>query len=580
MAAIKFKSALGVDRSCEEGFGGIDRTSHMRSSDRCYSLENLEPQADGSLKTRSGYRQGFEFSGDLRASFNSADKLYSLIGSSLVLTDTTLGTSQVLAAVKSEAGDADIFCLGGDIYVFDGNCLYRYDGEALTEVEGYAPLYGNNWSPAGGGAIYEDINLLSKRIRIAFAITTNTQSFNLGVKVSSVDRIEIDGKEYSVNALNVKINSEDNSIIESSYISGSAYIVFWLTLADEVLENYRLPEGSKAFVFANNGGERLCIYDPGVSGDLLCSLPITKSAHFASKKTSSAAVPLYLPNSSSLCIGSGSSPISGMAHHYGRGLLFTDTDTWCVDWEGDEANTERVFPKAFLLNSAIGSEPVHGTAYCENDPITYFCGGLWRWHSQSGVRDECSATLISDEVASILPKNSDGISMLSLPQRQKLLIADAEDNEGRLLVYDTARKSWTLYTGIFAERLLRFGDHPAFSRGGSVYVFSDDLTEDSEDEESFAIKSLLSSHFIDFGCPERTKRSARIILACDLSGGEAAVRFENEIGEERTLQLKGSKDGGAEQFSERIALPRFKKLRYSIESDDPVTLYGAILSAK
>lgn len=580
MAAIKFKSALGVDRSCEEGFGGIDRTSHLKSSDSCYRLENLEPKADGSLKTRPGYRQEFEFSGALRASFNSADKLYTLIGNSLVLTDTSLGTSQLLATVPSETGDAEIFGFNGDIYVHDGNYLYRYDGASLNAVEGYAPLYGTNWDPNTRGEIYEDINLLSDRIRIAFSITGNTDSFNLGVKASSVDRVELNGKHYSLDALNVKINSTDSSVLDTMNISGSGYIVFWLTLAPEESQKYRLQKTSRTFIFGNNGGERLCIYNPGLSGHLLCSQPISPSNHLASRKSATDALPLYIPKSSSLCIGSGASPISGMAQHYGRALLFTDTDTWCVDWEGDENNAERIFPKVFLLNSAIGSEPVRGTAYCENDPITYFCGGLWRWHSQSGVRDECSASLISDEVASILPKNSDGISMLSLPQRQKLLIADADDIEGKLLIYGTARKTWTLYRGIFAERLLRFGDHPAFSRGGSVYVFSDDLSEDSEDGESFPIKSCLSSHFIDFGCPERTKRSARMILTCDLSGGEARVSLENEIGEKRTLQLKGSPDGEAEQFSERIALPRFKKLRYTIESENPVTLYSAILSAK
>lgn len=580
MAAIKFKSALGVDRSCEEGFGGIDRTSHLKSSDRCYRLENLEPKADGSLKTRPGYRQAFEFSGTLRASFNSADKLYTLVGNSLVLTDTALGTSQILATLPSDEGDADIFCFNGDIYVHDGNYLYLYDGSTLNAVEGYAPLYGSNWNPATGGEIYEDINMLSDRIRISFTLTSSTNSYNLGINVSSVDRVELNGTQYPLEELNIAIDSSDSSVLHSSYITGSAYIVFWLTLAPEESQKYRLQKATKAFVFGNNGGERLCIYNPGLTGHLLCTQPISQSNHLASKKSASGALPLYIPSSSSLCIGSGASPISGMAQHYGRALLFTDTDTWCVDWEGDENNAERVFPKVFMLNSAIGSEPVRGTAYCENDPITYFCGGLWRWHSQSGVRDECSASLISDEVASILPKNSDGISMLSLPQRQKLIIADADDTEGKLLIYDTARKSWTLYRGIFAERLLRFGDHPAFSRGGSVYVFSDDLTEDSEDGESFPINSCLSSHFLDFGCPERTKRSVRIILTCDLSGGEAKVSFENEIGEERTLQLKGSPDDGAEQFSERIALPRFKKLRYTIESENPLILYSAILSAK
>ena len=580
MAAIKFKHALGVDRSCEEAFGGIDRTARGKSSNRCYLLENLEPRADGSLKTRAGYKKVFDFSGEMRGSFNSAGKLYSVIGSSLVLTDTSIGTYQVLATLPTETGEADVFGFGGDIYVHDGATLYRYNGTDLVEAEGYAPLYGYHWDPAVRGDIHEDINILSDRIRISYLLTVSANSFDLGINVASVDRVELNGKEYSLEELEIAIDESDSSIIHSTNLPSSSLLELWLTLSPEASHKHRLQKETKSFVFGNNGGERLCLYNPGISGHLLCSMPIGKSAHAASQKSASGALPIYLPISSSVCIGSGASPITGMAQHYGRALLFTDRDTWCVDWEDDELDSSRTLPRVFLLNSAIGAEYVNGTAYFENDPITYFCGGLWRWNSRSGERDECSASLISDEVASLLPRNSDTVSMLSLPQKQKIIIADAEDSEGKMLVYDTARKSWSLYTSVFAERLLHFGDHPAFSRGGEIYVFSDDLAEDVEDDESFKVKSRLTSHFLDFGCPERMKKNLCLILCCDLSGDKATITFENELGEKREIILEGKRGGGEEQFTERISLPRFKKLRYTVEADDPVILYGAILSAK
>lgn len=580
MAAIKFKSALGVERSCEEGFGGIDRTSHQKSSDRCFRMENLDHRADGSLRTRPGYRQQFEYTGELRAIFNTSDKLYTVVGDSFILHDASLGTSTVLATLPSSSGDAEIICFGGDMYVHDGSWLYRYYASTLAEAEGYAPLYGSDWNPSSGGDVNEDINILSDRIRISFVTDESTQYFNLGINVSSIDLIQINGKTTVIDALGAAIDETEARITTTSPVAASTRITFWLTLSSSSSKKHLIEKRSRAFVFGNNGGERLCIYSPGLSSSLLCSRPVSTNAHRLSLKSNSNALPLYMPFSSVVCIGSGAYPITGMAQHFGRALLFTETDTWCVDWNGSELDPEVSVPEIFMLNSAIGSEETEGSAYCENDPITYFCGRLWRWHSQSGVRDECSASLISDEVAELLPKNSYSISMLSLPQRQKILIADPEDTEGKLLVFDTARKSWTVYKGIYAEKLIRFGNYPAFSRGSNIYVFFDDLTEDSEESESFPIKAILASHFTDFGCPERTKRSVRLILCCDLSGGEATVTFENEIGETRTLQLKGKKGGGAEQISERMALPRFKKLRYTIESQNPITLYSAILSAK
>ena len=170
--------------------------------------------------------------------------------------------------------------------------------------------------------------------------------------------------------------------------------------------------------------------------------------------------------------------------------------------------------------------------------------------------------------------------MLSLPQKQKIFIADAEDGEGRLLIYDLARQAWTVYRGIFAERLFSYGNLPAFSRGGCIYVFFDDLTNDNESDEVFPIKSKLVTHFLDFGCPEKTKRSAAVVLECDLSGGQGSLILETEKNERVTVPLHGKAGGGREQFSCRIPMPRFKKLRLSVETDSPAVIYSVILSAK
>lgn len=302
--------------------------------------------------------------------------------------------------------------------------------------------------------------------------------------------------------------------------------------------------------------------------------------HALSALTAEDALPFYIPLSSALCIGSGESPITDLAQHYGKGLLFTEKDAWCIDWDDQEANASILKPQSYLLNSAIGADHVHSSGYFDNDPITYFCGRLWRWHSQSGVRDECSATMISDAVAELLPKDSENISMLSLPQAQKFFIADAEDIEGRLLVYDLAREAWTMYRGIFAERLFRYGNLPAFSRGGSVYVFREELSEDDDSDENFPIGSRLITHFLDFGCPEKTKRSACVLLEYDLSGGSGVLTFENEKGEKTATLLHGKIGGGREQLSEHIPMPRFKKLRMTLEAKFPAVIYSAIISAK
>ena len=153
MAAIKFKSAIGVERRHEYGFGGIDRTADGRRGDGLFSAEDLDFRPDGSLVSRCGYRQLRELDGEFRGHFALGKMLYTVVGDLFEVTDTSDGSRIALGTLPTDSGHAEIFCFGGDIYVHDGTSLYRYDESALSKVEGYAPYYGKNWDPAYGGNI-------------------------------------------------------------------------------------------------------------------------------------------------------------------------------------------------------------------------------------------------------------------------------------------------------------------------------------------------------------------------------------------------------------------------------------------
>ena len=229
-----------------------------------------------------------------------------------------------------------------------------------------------------------------------------------------------------------------------------------------------------------------------------------------------------------------------------------------------------------MLNSAIGSEIQSGAAYCENDPVTYSHGSLWRWHTRSAVLDECSASLMSDVITDILPEESDALAMLSIPQKGLIYIFDPEDGEGKILIYNTRLNAWTTYKSIFAEKLLRYGNSAAFIRGDALFVLSRSLERDEEDDESFAVNSSFVSHFFDFDTPERTKRTLNLILSCELGGNGGKISFENERGEIYTIKLSG----GKQTVSESIHLPRFKKIRIKAESNSRAVWRSLILSAK
>lgn len=573
MASINFKNAVGVERGCEDGFGGIDLRAAQISSDRLASLSNFDILPNGSIKTRRAYRNELSFSAPIRAVLSSGTSFYCLAGNKLTVTHTESGSTEQIAELETETGEAELFFFGGDLCLLDSEKFYRYDGTALTEMDGYAPLYGKEWHPSDRGEVYEDINPASDRIRISYLTDGNHTEFDLGIATASLDRVELDGKVLNITAQGIVLKDNVVDFTRNIALAANMHVTFWLTLERSATKRSVFGVALKSFVFSNEGHERLCLFSPGVSDRLICSCAVGSSAIYESQKSAPSSTPLYL--ASSVRIGNGGAPITGMAHHFDRAILFTDANAWCIDFEGNEGNTSRALPRIFLLNSGIGADSLGTAAHCDNDPLALYRGKLFRWHSLSGVRDECSAELISEPIAELIPKGEGCISMLSIPHLGLALICDPEDSAGSLLVYNTVRGSWCSYSGIFAEKLFIYASSPAFSIDGNVYIFSDEEESDIDEGKTSPIVSSLRSHYTDLGSPEKLKHSVRILIDGELGNG-AELELETERGEKKKITLAGASG----IISERISMPRFKKLRYGIECIGACRINNIILSAK
>lgn len=92
----------------------------------------------------------YEGAGTEEMLVHSGTKLYSIVKGNKVEIFTGLNPA------RSES-----FIYNGVFYFKDGIHYLRYDGYAISEVVGYVPTTSIARRPAGGGKIYEDINLLS-----------------------------------------------------------------------------------------------------------------------------------------------------------------------------------------------------------------------------------------------------------------------------------------------------------------------------------------------------------------------------------------------------------------------------------
>jgi hypothetical protein len=73
---------------------------------------------------------------------------------------------------------SNAFIYNNNWYFMDGANYLQFDGQAVTDVEGYVPTTSIGRKPAGGGATYEDVNMLTgKRKNTFLADGTSTEYF-------------------------------------------------------------------------------------------------------------------------------------------------------------------------------------------------------------------------------------------------------------------------------------------------------------------------------------------------------------------------------------------------------------------
>lgn len=98
------------------------------------------------------------------------------------------GDKTVLCEDLNEA-PSDSFVYNGIWYFKDGKHYLQYDGVTVKSVEGYVPTTSIARKPAGGGTIYEDVNLLTARRKNSFLADGESTEFHLdaqGIDASGV----------------------------------------------------------------------------------------------------------------------------------------------------------------------------------------------------------------------------------------------------------------------------------------------------------------------------------------------------------------------------------------------------------
>lgn len=101
-------------------------------------------------------------------------------------------------------GKSQSFIYNNIFYLKDGISYLRYDGQTISDVVGFVPTTSIGRLPAGGGTIYEDVNMLSNMRINTFVGDGESKDYYLDApNIDSVVSVEVNGNpttEYTVNA--------------------------------------------------------------------------------------------------------------------------------------------------------------------------------------------------------------------------------------------------------------------------------------------------------------------------------------------------------------------------------------------
>lgn len=300
-------------------------------------------------------------------------------------------------------GDVSFFTFDKKVYILSGK-YHSWDGTTLTEVAGYTPLVFINTPPAGGGILYDEINILSPKKHQTFNGDGSSKTFHLaqnyavsGVNLASIDKVVVNGStvastgySYDLAAGTVTINSAPSSGMDNVDI-------YW-TLNDG---DRGIIEGMKfGTVFGGAIDSRVFLYGNS-------SMPNRTYFSGINSETGQPSVE-YFPASAFVDVGPSNFALTDLTRQYDRLLATTNrpeayyltigTETLPLTLS-DNSTTSRLVPSVstYPLNEVHGNVAPGQGQLIDNYPVTLDRNALILWKA-TNVRDEKNMEDISQKI--------------------------------------------------------------------------------------------------------------------------------------------------------------------------------------
>ncbi len=257
-------------------FAGCDFTNDpakvaLNRSPNCINMyKNYSDTQGNCIQTRCGFRSLFNFSfqenneivyprinGMFLFQVDNMKKLVVHVGNYLVLWDYPAGATYKIIYNRMNDVKSSFVIFNDKLYINDGLNYLVYDGEYVKNVseEAFIPTTTISRKPKGGGALYQDVNVLTGRRKNSFVADGVSTEYELDVKLIDdepvkviVNKIEIDSSKFSVNRVEGIITF--NTAPESPNTEGQDNVIIEFTKYGTDYD-IRIPNCIKNIVFDN-----------------------------------------------------------------------------------------------------------------------------------------------------------------------------------------------------------------------------------------------------------------------------------------------------------------------------------------
>lgn len=401
-------------------------------------LDNFEITSEYHLRVRPGYNVLHSFNGPVRGMWHGY-----VAGGEVTVCAADGAVWNITENGAENIGDildapTTFFGFGDKLYMLNGIEYLVWDGIGYVDsVGGYVPVIVTASAPGGGGTTLEPVNMLTGKRRVKFSADGESTVYHLPeTNVTSIDFVFVEGAEQTAGFTVDK--AAGTVTFSSAPAQGSNNVQVFYNVANTLrdkIEKMRFSE-----FFNGSSDTRVFLYGDGSNKAYYCG--VTEDGEASAE---------YFPDLYEVQIGTVNTPITAMARHYSKLLVFKPEAVYATSYSAitlEDGSTTAGF-YTVPIHRAIGNEAPGQVQLVNNYPSSFCAGNIYEWRLATTLyADERNAKNISDRVQRSM--NNADVSKIHTFDNDMTheYFVFLGDEAGTVLVNNYEIGVWYMYTGL------------------------------------------------------------------------------------------------------------------------------------